>query len=211
MAGPPISPPSRPLSAPRLSPCRTWLWLIIVLVAEGVVVEHAPGRGRHRLPSPRRHGVVEGVPGDHTGGPTRREVRLLGMVVLPRYPQPVDVAVVQPEDRIIGGGHRHHRSPNLHVPRIMDRYCESPSEARVSTTPKIPGRRIVWHHVQGTGDGRLGRQGSHSPERTCQEGSRLPRIEDGECPRPGGIRERPGGDAPASAIPVATHKAHVPQ
>src|SRR5688500_16271458 len=72
MAGPLFSLPSRPCSAPMLRPCRTWLWLVIVLVAEGVVVEHAPRRGRHRLLGPRWHGVVEGVPGDHTGGPTRR-------------------------------------------------------------------------------------------------------------------------------------------
>src|SRR5687768_7114341 len=70
------------------------LRLVIVRVAESVVVEHTPRRGRLSLPGPRTHWVIKGVAGHYIRRASRREVFLVGVCPLPHCPEPIYVAVV---------------------------------------------------------------------------------------------------------------------
>src|SRR5437016_12414736 len=52
------------------------------------------------------------------------------MLTSPQRPQAVDVAVVQPEDRVIGGGHIAHRAPNIAVHQVVHAVLRLETPAR---------------------------------------------------------------------------------
>src|SRR6266568_4238061 len=97
------------------------------------------------------HVVIQVMPGGSSG---RGEVgRLCWMLALPLRPQAVDVAVVQLEDRVIGGGHIAHGAPDIAVYQVVHAVLrlETPARARACCRA-FPGRSGVGRGADGITD-----------------------------------------------------------
>ena len=91
------------------------------------------------------------MPGGSSGG---GEVgRLRWMLALPLRPQTVDVAVMQPEDRVIGGGHIAQGAPNIAVHQVVHAVLRLETPARAWACRRaLPGSTGVGCVADGVAD-----------------------------------------------------------
>src|SRR5256885_13545930 len=75
------------------------------------------------------------------------------MLASPLSPETVDVAVVQPEDRVIGGGHIAHRAPDIAMHQVVHAVLRLETPARAWACRRaFPGRNGVGRDADGITD-----------------------------------------------------------